>query len=101
MRVSVYELRHGDDVKVGELRFDGRTVTASADSPTLRFILAHPCRGPKGERLTARDNPKEFLANLHRQYRSAYLRCGVEGGGGAPPQDEDKGGLPGGAQEKG
>ena len=74
MKVEIYGLDGTDDVLVGLIIWDGASwaVNPSANK-TLLNLLDEPVVNQ--DRIITKDEPEAFLANLHKQYRSAYLRA--------------------------
>lgn len=81
--VKVRTLRAGEDVLVGVIRWDGNAVTADPpDDRTLEGILELDVPEPgSGRPLSVAADPEAWLAALHSQYRSPYLRAGQATGG--------------------
>lgn len=97
--------KDGNDVSEGTITFDGKGYCLEpADSRLLHRILNAPIHGKHGIILD-KSRPRDFLRNLCRQYKSAYLRAteaaddseaqlstdSVAGGSAAVSEKEGKG----------
>ena len=75
LTVDIYALnRDAEDVKVGEILFDGKRITAAGEEPLMKRIASVPIVA-KGERIDPDKEPERFVRNLWQEYRSPYLRA--------------------------
>ena len=77
MKLTVKILKidtRGQHVPEGELRFDGKAITADpADSDMLKTIMSQPVRWPGQEPIDREKEPEKWMRNLYHMYRSPYL----------------------------
>jgi len=75
MIVTVRKLApDGEDTVVGTIRYDGKKYRLKPDLPLLRKIVTTPVMDTVGQRVLTHKDGEQFLAALHRQWKSAYLR---------------------------
>jgi hypothetical protein len=75
LRVDIYALnRDAEDVKVGEIRFDGETITTSSTDKLLMRMASVPIRA-NGKQIDPDAEPERFVRNLWQEYSSPYLRA--------------------------
>jgi hypothetical protein len=64
-------------VKRGEIRWDGKQLSAAPDRPSdlllLNNIIAYPFHFPGEPPIDPKKEPERWLRNLWRMYRSPYL----------------------------
>ena len=77
LRVDIYELDgEANDVKVGEIRFDGEKITVSDSKSLLLTRMASiPIEINWQEIIDPDKEPERFVRNLWQHYFSPYLRA--------------------------
>lgn len=66
----------GEDVLIGTVVFENGEIHVEPEGdPTLTSVLESKIPIGRGERIGAEDNPDEWMSNLWKQYKSAYLRA--------------------------
>jgi hypothetical protein len=69
----------GHNMKVGDLLWDGKQITAKAltkDGETmLRSVMIEPIKRPGEDLIDPKKEPENFMRNLWRMYRSPYLQA--------------------------
>src|SRR5206468_4120108 len=77
LKVDIYILnRDAEDVKAGEIIFDGEKITASNDSDLMRAIASIPIELDwSGKYIDPEKEPERFVRNLWRRYFHPYLRA--------------------------
>lgn len=74
MQVDIYELFNNGPQMVGSLVLQGNQIVPQGDSPSLLNVLKDPIilRNPR-RRVTAQENPQEFLEGLCQYYKGSYF----------------------------
>ncbi len=63
--------------KVGDIMFDGQTITVSNRDSILLNSLAHdPINLPDGTQVFPDQNPRLFMESLYIVYQGSYVTCG-------------------------
>ena len=63
--------------KVGDIMFDGQTITVSnRDSILLNTLARDPINLPDGTKVFPDQNPRLFMESLYIVYRGSYVTCG-------------------------
>ena len=63
--------------KVGDIMFDGQTITVSnRDSILLNTLARDPINLPDGTKVFPDQNPRLFMESLYRVYHESYVTCG-------------------------
>lgn len=71
-KVRFFALENGQDVEIGQFRWDGKSVTAT---PRVERLLDKRIVAPGAARALTKDDGEAFMRGLSSQYRSAYLRA--------------------------
>src|SRR5206468_32290 len=75
LKVDIYELDgEANDVKVGEVRFDGEKITTSSDDKLLTRMAGVPIE-VNGKEIDPDKEPERFVRNLWQHYFGPYLRA--------------------------
>src|SRR2546430_3693692 len=75
LKVDIYELdREANDVKVGEIRFDGERITTSSTDKLLMRMASVPIE-VNWKPIDPDEEPERFIRNLWQHYHSPYLRA--------------------------
>ena len=63
--------------KVGDIMFDGQTITVSnRDSILLNTLARDPINLPDGTKVFPDQNPRLFMESLYIVYQGSYVTCG-------------------------
>ena len=63
--------------KVGDIMFDGQTITVSnRDSILLNSLARDPINLPDGTQVFPDQNPRLFIESLYIVYQGSYVTCG-------------------------
>jgi hypothetical protein len=75
--VDVYVLKEHEDILAGRIVLDGGSLRAEPSSKDYDYLLNKIAESTISDRKghVGPDEPERFLAGLHIQYRTAYLRC--------------------------
>jgi hypothetical protein len=74
--VDIHGLEKGEDKKYGTLILeDGAIRCDPADSKLLNSIMEDRIVGKEWKKISAEDNPDEWMEMLHTHYKSAYMRA--------------------------
>lgn len=72
--VTVHAIDYGEEKVVGTISWNGRGYQLSdPQSAVLHNILGRRSIRGQGGKILTKDDPEEFLAALHLNYRSPYL----------------------------
>lgn len=77
MKVEIYDIENSTDHKAGTIHWDGNSFsTEPPDNVLLKNILDSKVFNEESVEMTlSKSDPEGFLRNLHRKYRSPYLRA--------------------------